>query len=312
MELEIRPLELGDLPEADRIVRLAFGTFLGLPDPLTFLGDADLVHTRWRAAPGASLGAYAEDKLIGSNFAAAWGSFGFFGPLTVRPDFWDRGVAQRLLAATMELFEQWGVEHIGLFTFPQSTKHVGLYQKSGFWPQALTAVMAKPLNAAAALPPASTLSTYPPERRDKALAACRAVTHSVHPGLDLSHEIRSVAEQSLGETVLVEVGSELAGFAVCHLGPRTEAGSGTSYVKFGAVRHGAGREQLRRLLIACESLARARGAQQIVAGVNTARHEAYRTLLEQGFRTVMHGVAMQRPNKPGYNRPDCYVLDDWR
>jgi hypothetical protein len=50
----------------------------------------------------------------------------------------------------------------------------------------------------------------------------------------------------------------------------------------------------------------------MVAGVNTARHEAYRTLLEQGFRSVLNGVAMQRPNAPGFNRPDCYVLDDWR
>jgi GNAT superfamily N-acetyltransferase len=312
MELTIKPLELADLPEADRIMRLAFGTFLGLPDPLTFLGDADLVRTRWRAAPCASLGAYADGALIGSNFAAAWGSFGFFGPLTVRPDFWDRGVAKRLLVATMELFEQWGMEHLGLFTFPQSTKHVGLYHQFGFWPQTLTAVMAKPVNGAAAPPHASTLSALPSERREKTVAACRDVTDSVQPGLDLSAEIRSVAEQSLGETVLIEDGSDVAAFAVCHLGPGTEAGSETLYVKFGAVRRGAGREQLRELLAACEALARARGAKQIAAGVNTARENAYGTLLEHGFRSVLNGVAMQRPNKPGHNRPDCYVLDDWR
>ena len=22
--------------------------------------------------------------------------------------------------------------------------------------------------------------------------------------------------------------------------------------------------------------------------------------------------AMQRPNEPGHNRPDCFVIDDWR
>lgn len=35
MQIRIRPLEEGDLAEADRILRLAFGTFLGLPDPFT-------------------------------------------------------------------------------------------------------------------------------------------------------------------------------------------------------------------------------------------------------------------------------------
>jgi len=35
-------------------------------------------------------------------------------------------------------------------------------------------------------------------------------------------------------------------------------------------------------------------------------------MTEAGFRTFLTGVAMQRPNAAGYNRPDCFVLDDWR
>lgn len=38
-EVTIRPLSEPDIPEADRIMHLAFGTFLGLPDPLAFVGD---------------------------------------------------------------------------------------------------------------------------------------------------------------------------------------------------------------------------------------------------------------------------------
>ncbi len=79
------------------------------------------------------------DRLIGSNVATRWGSFGFFGSLTVLPEYWDRGVAQRLLETTMTIFERWGLRHTGLFTFPQSAKHVGLYQKFGYWPRYLTA-----------------------------------------------------------------------------------------------------------------------------------------------------------------------------
>ena len=37
--------------EADRIMRLAFGTFLGIPDPIQFMGDADFARTRWKADP---------------------------------------------------------------------------------------------------------------------------------------------------------------------------------------------------------------------------------------------------------------------
>ena len=37
--IRIGPLQEAELAEADRIVRMAFGTFLKLPNPLDFLGD---------------------------------------------------------------------------------------------------------------------------------------------------------------------------------------------------------------------------------------------------------------------------------
>src|SRR5579863_8391964 len=58
VNLSVRQLSESDLPEADRIFRAAFGTFLGMPDPTTFGGDSDLVWTRWRADPSAALGAF--------------------------------------------------------------------------------------------------------------------------------------------------------------------------------------------------------------------------------------------------------------
>ncbi len=107
-DITIRPLRQSDLPTADRIFRLAFGTFLGLPDDTPFYGDGDLVRTRYVADPSAALAAEIDGELVGSNFVTNWGSVGFFGPLTVRPDYWDRGIATRLLEPTMELFATWG------------------------------------------------------------------------------------------------------------------------------------------------------------------------------------------------------------
>jgi hypothetical protein len=49
--VRVRPLVAGDLDEADRIFRVAFGTFLGVPEPERFFGDVDMVRTRWRADP---------------------------------------------------------------------------------------------------------------------------------------------------------------------------------------------------------------------------------------------------------------------
>ena len=93
----IRELRESDLSEADRIVRLAFGTHLGLLNPADFMGDGDYVRTRWAADPGAALAAEVDGRLVGSNFLTHWGTVGFFGPLSVIPDLWNSGVARALL-----------------------------------------------------------------------------------------------------------------------------------------------------------------------------------------------------------------------
>src|SRR6185369_3343147 len=41
-----------------------------------------------RAAPDAAFAADVDGRLAGSVFAATWGTLGFFGPLSVRPDLW--------------------------------------------------------------------------------------------------------------------------------------------------------------------------------------------------------------------------------
>lgn len=312
-DISVRALREDELDAADRIMRLAFGTFLGLPDPLAFMGDVDYVRTRWRADPTAALAAEADGELIGSNFAANWGSFGFFGPLTVRPDLWDRGVAGRLLEATMPLFERWGTRQAGLFTFPHSAKHLGLYQKLGFWPRFLTPIMSKAVGGSSRAGRWSRYGELPEGEQEACLGACRAVADSIYRGLDLSREIRAVQAGGLGETVLLDGDQPVDGFAVCHCGPGTEAGSGTCYVKFGAAHPGPRvGETFQRLLEACEALAAERGAARLVAGVNTGRLEAYRRMLALGFRTDLVGVAMLRPGEPSYDRPDVYVVDDWR
>jgi hypothetical protein len=94
-------MQEADLGEARRIFRLAFGTFLGVPDSKAF----------W---PGPIQG------------RRPWGSFGSFGPLTIRPNPWDRHIARKLLAPTMELFEKWDLRETGLFTFAHIPTHRAL------------------------------------------------------------------------------------------------------------------------------------------------------------------------------------------
>ena len=91
--VSVRPMEEKDLMEARRIFRLAFGTFLGVSDPENFWADREYVFARWRKPPEAALVAEGNGKLAGSNVATNWGSFGFFGPLTVLTELWKQQIA---------------------------------------------------------------------------------------------------------------------------------------------------------------------------------------------------------------------------
>jgi GNAT superfamily N-acetyltransferase len=330
-DVVVRPLVERDLDQADLVFRTAFGTFMGAPEPEKFFGDVDFVRTRWRADPAAAFAAELNGELVGSNLVTNWGSVGFFGPLTVRPDCWDRGIAKRMLEPTMELFASWKTRQVGLLTFAESPKHVGLYQSFGFWPRYLIAAMAMPVVAPVGAPPGppevapgragapgravayTRFSEVASHDRAGLTSSVRELTSAVFEGLDVTREIDAVLDQKLGETVLISDASGLQAVAVCHIGPGTEAGSDTCYVKFGAAR--PGRKAARsfgQLIDACQDLAATSGVSVLSAGVNFGRERAYAALRQRGFRVQFQGIAMHRGNEPGYDKPNCYVIDDWR
>lgn len=310
----IRPMTERDLPAARKICCTAFGTFLGAPDPENFWPELDYVYGRFGAEHVVGVTAEVNGEVVGSNFATKWGSVGFFGPLSIRPDLWNRGFAQPLVRAVSDVFEQWGVSHAGLCTFAHSPKHIHLYGKFGFHPRFLTAIMAAPAEADGSRQRWSRYSYLSPANRRAAEAACRQITEALYPGLDLGAEIRTATARRLGDTLLLSDGAgRIAGFAVCHWGPRSEAGEGCCYIKFGAVRPGSSAaDHFAQLLESGRALASSVGMPNLLVGVNLAREDAYGHMKSSGFRTQIQVVTLHRPNEAAYSRPGLYVIDDWR
>ena len=309
----LRAMRANDLATADRVFKLAFGTWFGLADPMQFRGDASIMAARLGAYPEAGIVAERDGAMIGFSFASDWGSLGVLGPVAVLPDYWRHGLARRLVAATCESFDRRRHRLAGLFTFPfpQDATHLRLYQDLGFWPRSLVPVMAKPATASAMPPDAILLSRAPD--RGALVAQCRALTDGVFAGLDLGAEIAAAIDGGFGEVIVLAEGSAASGFAVCHAGAGSEGGSKSCFVKFALARSGAEAEsRLRRLIAACEAYALSRGIATVSAGTAAARHGAYRLLVELGFRATLTGVAMHRPYIDAYDRPEVFVLDDWR
>lgn len=309
----IGPLQEAKLASAERIFRLAFGTFLGSPQPETFWADRDYIRARWLTDPMSAFAAERGERLVGSNFAVSWGSVGFFGPLSIHPQFWDQGIGAQLVDAVIKRLDELNTTHVGLFTFAQSGKHVGLYQKFGFSPRFLSAVMSAAVELTGKVPQAWRFSQIPETEEESRLADCRDLTSAIYDGLDLSKEIRQLRKQHRGDTVFLQDGSSLSGFAICHYGPASEAGADACLIKFALIRPGpTARQSFDDLLTACKSLAAEAGMTRLLAGVNTECSDAYRHLLARNFRTEMQGVNMHRPNDSGYYRRNLFLLDDWR
>ncbi|MBM3485758.1 MAG: GNAT family N-acetyltransferase [Alphaproteobacteria bacterium] len=329
----IRPAREADLDAVARVHRLAFGTFFGLPDPTKFRADADTVRTRYRTDPALLFVADVHGAVIGSVIGMHWGSAGILGPITVHPDWWSKGIARLLMPAMVAEFDRRGVGFVGLFTHPQSTRHIRLYETYGFWPAAMTAVMEKPVGHATPDSATVSFSTLDRAARAAALDGCRAVADRVHRGLDLGREIEHCVAQGIGDGLLLYESGAIAGFAVCHIGAGSEAGGGTFYVKFAVVSDSSGSdgsgsdgsgsdgsgadgagagERFSRLLAAAEAAAATAGQKRLVAGCNANRHDAYRRMRDAGYRSFMNGIAMFRPHAAGYNRAGVYVADDWR
>lgn len=311
-QINIRLLQEQELPEADRIFRLAFGTFIGLQNPMEFAGNANYMQ-RWYTYPKGALAAEINGQLVGSNFAYHWGTFCCFGPLSVHPNFWNQGVGQKLMEATMECFKNWQTQQICLFTFSGSHKHLCFYQKFGFVPRFLTAICAKAVEKKQQQLQSIRYSQISEPQQKECLQASQELTHNIYPGLDLQSEILAVANHKLGDILFLWNNETVIGFAVCHYGLGSEAGRDTCYIKFGAVKPGKNAsDRFTNLLDDCERFSNIIGMSKLVAGVNTSRDQAYFQMLNMGFKINTLGIVMHNPNQPAYNNPDTYVIDDYR
>jgi len=296
--------------EVESIIKIAFSTHMGLPDASAFNPGASFAG-RFTAVPDGVFGAVVEDKLVAAIFCINWGSFGFFGPLVVLPEYWGRGIAQELLQRSDQFFIDKKVELAALYTFPNSPKHVALYQKYDYWPKQLTAMMTIAVNNSAEVSPGliSNELYSKAENKEHLLSGARSLCNGIYAGLDVTCEITTVDRCNIGDTVFITENGQVSAFAVCHFGHGSEATTNSCLIKFAAARD---QSQFDRLVDGCLSFAGRAGATHLTTGVNTARHEAYNSLLKMKFSLDRLGLAMIRSDQCGFNRPGIFVLDDWR
>ncbi len=325
--VKIRRVRKGDLAKVRDVIEQSFGDYferqLGTRPRQVFNG-AQYVHHRWLMEPWGCFVAEENDgKIVGAVIAVMWGTVGLVGPVGVLTNYQNQDIGTHLVRAAHEFFDENKATLSGIVTYPNSPKHLAFYHKFGYKPKGLVAVTSRALERGhAAMPAARSTRPALAVRRFSALEEAkkkvmmlkfRKITNGIYRGLDLGKEVEIVDGLALGDTLLLENGRDLVGFAVCHTPGVSEAPAGALYVKFLAV-DGAWRrpECFDALVSGLEHFAQESGLHRAILPVYTGYFAAYQGLLERGYQVDFTMVRMKRGKQEDYEDPADFVLDDWR
>jgi ribosomal protein S18 acetylase RimI-like enzyme len=323
-KVQIRRVRKGDLSKVRDVLEQTFGDFLERQlgsRPRQAFGGAQYVHHRWLMEPwGCFVAEEDGTKIVGAAIGVTWGSVGLIGPVAVLTHYHNQSIGQQLIRAVEEFFEENKTSLQGLVTYPASPKHLALYHKFGYRPKGLTAIMSRALGPRAVPRPARPpglgtrrFSTLEETRKKVAIARFHRITNAICRGLDLAKEVEIVDGLALGDTLLLERGRDVIGFAVYHTPGVSEAPAGALYVKYLAIDPAHRKpEHLEAFVGALEELAQEQGQGRIIVPVYLRYWTAYSTLVRCGYQVDFTMLRMQKGKQEDYEDPTHLVLDDWR
>ena len=326
-KVQIRRVRKGDLAKVRDVFEQSFGDFLERQlgtRPRQAFNGAQYVHHRWLMEPWGCFVAEEDNaKIVGAALAVTWGTLGLLGPVAVLTHYHNQTIAQQLIRAVQEFFDENKATLHGAVTYPHSAKHLALFHKFGYRPKSLTAVMSRALDRPGIRPvlpkPAKgslsvrRFSTLEETKKKAALARFHRLTNAINRGVDLSKEVEIVDGLALGDTLLLERGAELIGFAVYHTPGVSEAPTGAVYVKYLAIdRRHRKVEHLEQFISAIEDLAQEHGLPRVILPVYLRYWLAYSTLVRCGYQVDFTMVRMQKGKPEDYEDPADLLLDDWR
>ncbi len=109
-KVQIRRVRKGDLSRVRDVFEQSFGDFLERQlgtRPRQAFDGAQYVHHRWLMEPwGCFVAEEDGSKLVGAALAATWGTLGLLGPVAVLTHYHNQSIAQQLIRAAEEFFDE--------------------------------------------------------------------------------------------------------------------------------------------------------------------------------------------------------------
>lgn len=259
------------------------------------------------AADGAMLWRGERNEVVAFNMCHLSGTEGWMGPLAVEPRYQGHGIGKRVVTTGVEWLRNQGARVIGLETMPRTVDNIGFYSSLGFIPGPVTFTLT--VEAAYASSRIPQLSRLPVHERMDAVDRCSALAHTILPGYDFRRELLLTESMGLGDTLLLERGTSIVGFALCHSVPLVD---------------GRGREELRVLKLVAEheddadilitqlaDYARRSGTHRLALRVQGVYTELYQRLIQRGARVRWTDLRMAASGFAEHRPESGIVLSNW-
>ncbi len=242
------------------------------------------------------------------NVAHQAGLEGWMGPLAVRPDRQGTGVGKTIVHTAADWLIDRGVTTLGLETMPRTPENIGFYARLGFAPGFLTVTLTNEI-ATRGHPAPVLLSRCAPSEKDATMDAARRLVGDLVPGIDFSREILLTAELGLGDTSLVEAGSNLDALAVWHSAPLadTRARDEVRVLKLAARTDAA----FEAAVAAVEAAAAKAGIRRIALRCQSRYGEAFRRLIGRGYRVRWTDLRMTYAGYPERHASRGVLFSNW-
>ncbi len=317
MKVTVRRMTVEDMPDVKRVDLLSFEDLVEARyrdvRRITPRTD-DNILSYLRSDPEGSFVAVGDHAgIIGSSFSHIWGKVGWAGPVSVLPAYQGMGVGKELVKSSLEYLDRAGCADIGLETMPENQVNIGMYLRIGLRPVGLVLVMGKGLTGDEEdddLMDDAMIERFSESRaKGPLMAQMRALSDSVHPGLDYTREAALLQEHKTGETLVALDGNRLLGFSVVQTHPRRE-GMQNAVVKALVVSPGAGIEPLVPLVAASELLAMDDRSAELSVPVPAVCARAADALLSRGYSVAQTYERMMWLGGPGMYEK-VYNLCSW-
>lgn len=256
---------------------------------------------------GAMLWRGERDEVVAFNMCHLSGTEGWMGPLAVTPALQGHGLGKMVVTEGTGWLEAHGALVIGLETMPRTVDNIGFYSSLGYVPGHLTITIT--IEAEYAEHRITQLGRLSEGERSDLVARCAELTGDIAPGYDFSREINLTHSLGLGDTLVLDRGGTVDGFALCHTAPLVE---------------GRGRDELRVLKLVARTegevdllatqladYARRSGTRRVAIRMQGGYSRLYGQLIHRGARVRWTDLRMTLAGHPEPMHPGGVILSNW-